>query len=499
VSADLAYHQLLRGYRERVLLESCVTALAWDEETYMPAGGVELRAEQQALLARLEHERAVDPRVGELLAEALAAGHPPTSVEARNLALLRREHDEACRVPRTLIEELARATTRAQARWEDARDSGDATPYLPALARVIELTQALADWLRGEGTRYDACLDEWEPDLTEREVVALFTTLQPPLQALVDRIAGADLGPEPAMAHRPIAPALQRQLSLAAAGWLGFDLERGRIDEAAHPSTMRLGPGDVRLTTRYFPDRVFPGLFATLHELGHGLYDQHLPAEHEGTPLGTPQSLGLHESQSRLVENVIGRSHGFWRGVLPEVRALLAPAFDDVDVDGVYRAINRVARTLNRVEADEVTYDLHIAVRVELERALLRGDLTVGDLPGAWDDAYAAVLVRPPDAAAGFLQDGHWAAGMFGYFPTYTLGNLIAAQLHAAAVASDRALEDELAAGRPAALLEWMRVHVHARGAAPRATIVLEASGAPLRPDHQLARLTRKYAELYRL
>jgi carboxypeptidase Taq len=261
---------------------------------------------------------------------------------------------------------------------------------------------------------------------------------------------------------------------------------------------MRLGPGDVRLTTRYLPRRPFAGLFATLHEVGHGLYDQHLPVEHYATPVGEPSSLALHESQSRLIENLVGRSRPFWRFALPRLQATLAPVFDGVTTDRIYAAVNRVARTTNRIQADEVTYDLHIAVRVDLERALLADDLTVADLPGAWADAYATHLVRPPTVSTGFLQDGHWAAGMFGYFPTYTLGNLIAAQLHAACVAAHPDLDEHLAAGRFAVVVDWLRDHVHRHGSLlPSRVIVERATGAPPGVDAQLARLTAKYAELF--
>lgn len=498
MAPDQAYRDLTALWRERALLESCATLLGWDEETYLPEAGVEVRAEQHALLARLEHERATDPRVAELLAEAEAAlVAAPDPVVERNLQLMRRDHEAAVCVPASLIEELARTTTRAQSAWEVARDDDDPAPYLPVLARVVELTCAWADCVRGEHSRYDACLDEWEPDLTEAEVVATLAALRAPLASLVDRVLGAPRLRAPALPS--ISVAEQREMSQAAARWIGFDLRGGRIDLAAHPSTMRIGPGDVRLTTRFDPHRPLRGLLSTLHEVGHGIYDQNLPAEYFGTPVGEATSLALHESQARLVENVIGKSLGFWRFAQPGL-SRVAPALAAFSADDLVHALCQVERTTNRVHADELTYDLHIAVRVDLERALLRGDLRCADLPGAWQEAYARVLVRPESDADGLLQDGHWAAGMFGYFPTYTLGNVIGAQLVAAAKQALGELDAQFAAGDFAPLLGWLgdRVHRHA-GLLPARAILERAVGAPLAPAALLARLTEKYSALYRL
>lgn len=495
MAPDRAYRELTALWRERALLESCATVLGWDEETYLPPSGVELRAEQQALLARLEHERAADPRLGDLLAEAehelTALGSAP--IAQRNLELMRQDYEAARSVPTSLIEELARQTTRAQGTWEEARDTGDASDYLPALQRVVDLTCAWADCVRDGDSRYDACLDEWEPGLGEAEVVELLGALRRPLTALLDRALGAT----PPHAAPPPLPAVpvdqQRAMSELAARWLGFDFDGGRLDTAAHPSTMRMGPGDVRLTTRFDPKHPLRGLLSTLHEVGHGLYDQNLPAEHFGTPVGEAGSIVLHEAQARLVENVIGRSLGFWRFAAPRL-AEVAPALGACTAEHLSATVRHVQRSSNRVFADELTYDLHIAIRVELERALLRGDLRCAELPGAWDEAYARELVRPASAAEGVLQDGHWAAGMFGYFPTYTLGNVVAAQLVAAASAQLGDLEDAFARGELAPLIGWLReaVHRHA-GLVPARTLLERATGRTLDPAALVARLSARY------
>jgi carboxypeptidase Taq len=487
-----AYQELIACYRERALLDSITTVLAWDEETYMPPRGDVHRAEQHALIARLEHERGRDPRLADLLALAETAGFAPDSFEAVNLRVWRREFEHARLLPTSLVEELARASTLARTAWEDARDRDDAHAFLPALARVVELVQASCDCVRGARSRYDACLDQWEPGLEETQVVALFATLRPQLAELAARFEQATATGDDALA-RPVAIATQRELNDAAARWFGFDLDRGRIDEAAHPSTMSIGPGDVRLTTRYTEQRPFEALFSTLHELGHGLYDQRVPPEHHGTPAGEARSIAIHESQARFVENVIGRDRAFLGFALPRLQAL-APALAGLDADRLARALNRVARTTRRVHADEVTYDLHIAIRVELERALIRGELAVTELPAAWADAYAATLVRPRDAADGFLQDGHWAAAMFGYFPTYTLGNVIAAQLARKLTAALPDLDALLGAGELAPIVSWLTEHVHRHGGRYTATeLVARITGGPLDPAAHVDRLVRRY------
>jgi len=514
VPADHAYRELLALYRERCLIESCASLLDWDAETYLPRGGVELCAEKQALLARLEHERATDPRMAELLAEAEAgtgagslarpgaegAGEcDPAEVRAANLRELRREHEKAVRVPVALVEEMARATTLAQGAWEAAHESGDPAPYLPHLSRVVHVIQQHAECVRASSaTRYEACLDSWEPGLDEAELGRLLDPLRAALTGLADRLTAA-AGQPPDLMARSVPVRTQRALARALITRFGFDFAGGRVDEAAHPSTIRIGPGNVRLTMRFEARRPMAGIFPALHELGHGLYDQNLPAEQFGTPIGEAPSLGLHEGQARLFENLVGRSRAFWQFFLPRLQAA-APAFRDLDLEQAYRAVNRVARTPDRVAADEVTYDLHIALRIDLERALIAGDLEVADLPAAWDEASARLLVRPRDPREGLLQDGHWAAGMFGYFPTYTLGNLIAAQLFRAALAAVPDLEQHIAAGSTAPLVDWLRGAVYRHGGLrPAAAIVERATGGPIAIDAQLARLRAKYGELYRL
>jgi carboxypeptidase Taq len=498
MSADAAYLELLHRAREHTLLGSCASLLEWDEDVHMPEGGAEHRAEQQALLARLMHLQATDPRLGELLAEAEARLQPrlaPGDPAAVNLRELREEYEKARLTPASLVEELARVTTLSYEAWRSAREHRDARAFLPWLARVVALKQAEADCLACGRDRYDVLLDEWEPGLRWATLGPMLARLREAVGPLLDRAIGRS-GPLPAVLTRPVDVRLQAEVAREVAEWLGFDFASGRLDEAVHPSTIRVGPGDVRLTTRFEPDAFTVSLFATLHELGHGLYEQYLPGEHFGAPVGEAPSLGLHESQARLVENHLGRARPFWQHLWPRLAPRFGAAFAGVTADDMWRAVNHPRREPDRITADELSYDLHIHVRVELERALVRGDLVAPDLPAAWAEAYRRVVgATPPDDLAGCLQDGHWAEGMIGFFPTYTIGNAIAAQLMQQLRGEMPALDDALAAGDPRPLLAFLRERVHRLGSLfSTGEVVRRATGAPLSIEPLIAHLTAKAA-----
>jgi carboxypeptidase Taq len=498
MSDDAAYLELLRRAREQTVLASCATLLEWDEDACMPEGGAEHRAEQQALLARLLHVQATDPRLGDLLAEAEAKLAPrlaPGDPAAVNLRELRDEHEKARLVPASLVEDVARVTTLAYEAWRSARERRDARVFLPWLDRVVTLKQAEADCLARGRDRYDALLDEWEPGLTWGTLEPMLTRLRLAVGPLLDRAIGRS-GPPPGLLTRLVDVRLQAEVAREVAEWLGFDFACGRLDEAVHPSTIRVGPGDVRLTTRFQPDGFTAGLFATLHELGHGLYEQYLPGEHFGAPVGEAPSLGLHESQARLVENHLGRSRPFWQHLWPRLAPRFGPNFAGLAADDVWRAVNHPRRDPDRITADELSYDLHIHARVDLERALVNGALAAAELPAAWSEAYRRLLgVTPPDDLSGCLQDGHWAEGMFGFFPTYTVGNAIAAQLMQRLRGDTPALDDALAAGDVEPLLGFLRERVHRLGSLfCTAEVVERATGAPLSVEPLIAHLTAKAA-----
>jgi carboxypeptidase Taq len=460
-----------------------------------------------ALLAGLHHEKATDPRIGALLGTLEGSGlvAEPESPAAVNVREIRRSFDRLTRLPRSLVEELARTTSLAQQEWIIARRKGDFGHFRPWLEKVVHLKQREAECL-GDGTiSYDALLDEYEPGATSQEISRLFVALRGALVPLVEAILGSRVRPDPAVVRRSGAGGYpldrQRIFGEAVAAVVGFDFRRGRLDTTAHPFCTGIGPGDCRITTRYDPADFSEALFGILHETGHGLYDQGLDPEHFGTPMGEAVSLGVHESQSRLWENAVGRSRPFWDHVFPLAQRIFHEALAGVSLDDFLFAINRVEPSLIRVQADEVTYNLHVLLRFELEQALLSGDLPAGDVPAAWNEAMHRLLgLMPPGDADGCLQDIHWSTGLFGYFPTYTLGNLYAAQLFAAAGAELGDLGPAFSRGEFAPLLEWLRARVHRHGRRYRpARLIEHATGAPPDPKPLIDALRTKYGALYRL
>ena len=489
------WDDLVDHLREAALLSSTGALLAWDQETYMPAGAGERRAEQLALVARLAHERAADARLGEWIE---ACAHGADEARAACLRELRRDHDRATRMPASLVSELAATESRAQQAWAEARAASSFERFRPWLQQMVALQQAKADCLKAaDQTRWDALADLYEPGARAADLQALFGPLPERLVQLRGRL---EAGSPPDMAFRKarIPRSHQESFVRAVGAQMGFDFDRGRVDSSAHPFCTNTG-GDVRLTTRFHDDNVLDALGSTMHEAGHGLYEQGLPREHYGTPLGEAASLGVHESQSRLWENHVGRSEAFWRWCWPVAQQHLGRACDGHTLDSVYRLSNLVQPDLIRVEADEATYDLHVMARFELETALIDGGLDVPDVPERWNALYRDYLgVEVPDDARGCLQDVHWSCGLFGYFPTYTLGNLYAAQFAAAAHRALGDLDEQLALGEFGPLRAWLteNVHRHGRRYTP-AELCERATGAPLSSgpflDYLESKLTRVY------
>jgi carboxypeptidase Taq len=498
---EIAYAELIRRTREQSLLASCAELLGWDEDTYMPPAGAEHRAAQLALLAGLQHARETDPAIGDLLAAVegspLVADHE--SAAATNVREIRRTYDRQTRLPRRLVEELASTAALSERAWAEARRAADFGRFRPWLDKVIRLKQREAESLALTADPYDALLDGYEPGARADELVILFDALRRELVPLVNALAYAPRRPDSACLRGSYPVERQRTFGESVAAGVGFDFRRGRLDTTTHPFFSPIGPGDCRITTRFGERNFCDGLFAILHEVGHGLYEQGLPPEHDGTPLGEVSSLGLHESQARLWENAVGRSRPFWQHFFPAARAAFPGPLAGVSLDEFHFAVNAVEPSLIRVGADEVTYNLHILIRFELERALLSGDLAARDLPGAWDEAYRHYLgVVPRDDAEGCLQDGHWAAGMFGYFPTYTLGNVFAAQLMARARRELGELDGAFARGDFGGLLGWLREKVYREGGRYSALRLIDrVTGSP--PDQRplVEGLRTKYGELY--
>jgi carboxypeptidase Taq len=496
MSPEDAYNEMTRLSRQESVLASCLELLEWDEEVCMPRDAVEHRSEQRALLAGLVHDRETDPRYEELLGavEGSALVEDPFSPVAVNVREIRRGYDKERRVPRRLAKEWARTTAMAQQSWAAAREHDDFASFAPWLERVFALARERADAVGYEGNRYDALLDDYEPGMTTDRVAALFTELEKDLVPLAAAVRGAPDVPRPVLA-REFPVERQKLFVEAAAHALGFDLHGGRLDLAHPPVCTQIGPGDVRIALRYDARDVTQGFLSMMHELGHALYDMGLDASYYGTPMGDAASLGLHESQSRMWENLVGRSDGFWQYFYPRLRSTFHESLNDVAMDTFRREMNHCAPGPIRVYADEVTYNLHITIRFELELALLSGDLRAAELPGAWNELYERRLgVRPANDREGCLQDIHWADGLIGYFPTYTLGNVYAAQLFAAADRAIGPLEDAFARGEFEPLREWLREHVHRQGMRwPVPELIERATGAAPDPSFLVESLTRRY------
>jgi carboxypeptidase Taq len=497
------YQDLLALTHKAALLESAGAVLGWDRETYMPTRGAEHRANQLSLLSGIHHQAATDPKIGKLL-DALNDSALNDSAEtdtAVNIREIRRGYDRQRKLPQCLVEETARVTALAQHHWSEARRHNDYPTFAPWLADVIRLKQEEASiiGMPGDGEPYDALLDEYEPECTSREVQNVFDQLRQKLVPLLDTIKGCSRQPDESILVREYPVAQQEQLGRMASAAIGFDFDAGRLDIAAHPFCSSTGPGDCRLTTRYDSKYFSGSFFGTLHETGHGLYEQGLKPEHWGTPLGGAVSLGIHESQSRLWENIVGRSPAFWEHFFPIAQQHFPDALGHTPFDDFMFAINAVKPSLIRVEADEVTYNLHIMLRFDIERALISGDLHVDDLPDAWNERFEHDFgIKPDSNANGCMQDVHWSAGLFGYFPTYALGNMYASQFFEAAASEIGDLNSLFAAGKFEPLLTWLRDHIHSQGRRlPAGRLVEVVTGRPLSDEPLMNHLNSRFLPLY--
>ncbi len=464
--------------------------LAWDQQVMMPADGGSARGHVLGTIHRMHHERLVAAELGALLGAAAEA-------EPRIARAVRRDHEVARRVPGELAEDMSRAGSDGYAAWLQAREDNDFAGFEPALRRNIELARRYADCFPEAEHPYDPLLDRYEPGTTAAEVSALFVRLREGLVPLLSEIA---MKPSRQALAGSFPVAAQREIALEIAHAMGFDPTGWRLDEAVHPFAASPSPGDVRVTSR-FDEHSLTGVFALMHEVGHGLYEHGVDPDLARTTVDTGVSLGVHESQSRLWENLVGRSPAFWEHWLPRLRERFPLSMRDVDLDAFMRAINVVRPTLIRVEADEVTYSLHVILRYELELALIEGSLDPGDLPRAWAAKMKQFLgVEVPDDLRGVLQDIHWSEGIIGYFPTYAIGNVLAVQLWNVARADMPELDDELRRGELSALRVWLRekVHRHGRLMTP-SELIEQAVGGPLDPVPMLEHLRAKYGALYDL
>ncbi len=483
------------------VLGSVAGLLGWDEQVNLPPGAAEQRGEQMGLLAELAHAEATAPGLGAALAaaETLDARGELADDERVVVTAARRDYDRATKLPSELVAEKARLSSEAYHAWAAARAARDFGAFAPFLEKHLAIARREAELL-GYGERpYDLAIDRHDPGLDAARVDALFTRLRAGLVPLARRIdakvAAARARGEAPVALRGFDVDAQRRVVRDVTARLGFDYARGRLDVSLHPFCEGSGD-DVRLTTRFNPDEPLDALYSSIHEAGHGLYEQGLPRAHAGTALGVAAGMAVHESQSRLWENQVARSRAFWRWLEPAFRAAFPGALEGVSGDQLHAAANTVEPGgMIRVDADEVHYNLHILLRFDLEKRLFAGTLAVADLPAAWD-ALAEEFFgrRPAHVGEGVLQDVHWSGGAFGYFPSYTLGNMIAAQLWSAAQARLPGLEAEFAKGEFGALLGWLRSEVHAHGRREDAfALTRRVTGAELGPEALLAYLAERY------
>jgi carboxypeptidase Taq len=496
--------------REIQRINSAASVLSWDQETHMPAGGGVARAEQIATLQGIAHQKLVSPETERLLGQAvdLTTGEPLNHDgelwDESAQSLLRevwRDYSRARKLPSEFVVKLSRECSLAQQVWAEAKEHNAFSEFLPNLKTVLELKREEAGFLGYQDSPYNALLDLYEPGSTVAGLRPLFDRLKSRLVPLLCRIQDSSVTIDDSLLFQSYDTARQLEFGRLVLIAMGYDFERGRLDLSAHPFTTSFHPTDVRVTTRVYEHDLASCLFSCIHEGGHGLYDQGLDPDHYGSPLGEAVSLGIHESQSRLWENCVGRSRAFWRFFYPILQQTFPHQLRAVDMERFYAAINRVKPSFIRVEADELTYNLHIMLRFEIEQDLIEGRTSPEELPEIWKAKMKAYLgITPTSDAEGVLQDVHWSFGAFGYFPTYTLGNLYAVQFYEQARIEIPHLEDEIAAGQLMVLRRWLGQKIHRWGRLfTPDRLCQRVTGTSLSPEPFLRYVERKYGELYRL
>jgi carboxypeptidase Taq len=503
MTAEARLEELWGRLREVSDLAAAGAVLGWDQATYMPPGGATARARQGATLSRLAHEKFTDPALGKLLdaLQPYADNLPADSDDASLIRIARRDFEKAVKVPADFVARWSAHSSASYDAWTRARPANDFATMRPLLERSLDFSRQYAEFFSPYAYIADPLIDGPDEGMTTATVLALFAELRAVLVPIVHAIAEQPLIDDSCL-RGAFPEGAQMAFGTAVIACVGYDMKRGRLDKTHHPFCTKFAAGDVRITTRVREDYLADCLFSVMHEAGHALYEQGVDPAFEGTPLNSGASAGVHESQSRLWENVVGRSRGFWEHFYPRLGEVFPGQFAGVPMETFYRAINKVARSLIRTDADEVTYNLHVMMRFDLELALLEGRLVVGDLPEAWRARFAADFgIAPPDDRDGCLQDVHWYAGAVGGgFQGYTIGNILAAQLHAAALRAHPEIPAQMAQGGFATLHEWLRVNLyrHGRKFTPD-QLVQRATGGPMQIAPYMAYLRSKYGELYRL
>ena len=490
-----ALDRLKERLTELVDLAGVGRLLSWDQQTKMPPAGVRHRADQMAALQRIAHERFTDPEIGRLLDELVSreASLDPDSDDATLIRLARRDYEKSVRVPASLRAEMARAAAEGRAVWVKAKAESDFTSFLPVLEHTVDLKLRYVDCFEPHEEPYDVLLDDYERETTTAEVRALFAELKPPLVELIAELRDREV--DDSFLTGEYAPHSQRALSHAVVDLFGHRPDSWRIDPTEHPFASGAGIDDVRITTNYHPDSL-ESLFSTMHEYGHGLYNHQLPPHLQRLPIGQSCSLGIHESQSRLWENLVGRGEPFWRFFYPRLQAAYPERLGDVALERFLPAVNKVEPGLIRIQADEVTYGMHVMLRFELEQDIVNGRVELRDLPDVWNGKMSDYLgVEVPDDVRGVLQDVHWSGGQIGYFSTYLLGTVMSVQIWDAARRDVPDLDERIERGEFGALRDWLGEHLHALGRKfPPQETLRRATGSTISAGPYLAYLREKYS-----
>jgi carboxypeptidase Taq len=483
-------------------LNNAGALLSWDQQTYMPEGATEARGNMLSTVGKLAHEMFVSDEVGKLLDELKpwAEQQDQDGEEYRLIKVTARDYDRSTRVPASFVMKQMQVVTMAHQAWMEARAKSDYSIFKPHLAKILDLTKEYISYFPKSDHPYDILLDGYEPGMKTADVKDIFGKLRPRQVELIKAIAKAKQVDD-SFLRQKFPGKKQLDFALMVAQKFGYDLRRGRQDLAPHPFCTNFSADDVRITTRINPKFLNTTLFGTMHETGHALYEQGVGHTWARTPLAGGASLGLHESQSRMWENLVGRSLPFWEFFYPQLKKVFPSQLDGVSLKKFYKAINKVQPSLIRVEADEATYNLHIMLRLELEIAMVEGSVSLDDLPALWNTKMQEYLgITPPNDAAGVLQDIHWSGGMIGYFSTYALGNLISAQLWEKFESMNPDIYDQMRKGDFSSLLSWLRVKIHQYGRKyDPAELVLRVTKKPLESEPYVKYLTKKYTDIYDL
>jgi len=501
--SDSKYQQLVAHLSEAHHLERAVAILQWDQQVKMPTGGAPQRAAQLAVLSRIAHEAFAQDKTARLLedAEREIDGMDYDSDEASMVRVAKEDYRLASKLPAEFVAELTRATSLGRGAWIEARATNTFRTFEPQLQHIIDLTLQRAEYLGYNEHPYDALIDEYERGITTAQVAEIFGAHKPALVGLIAAVQENSDAVDDSLVHQQFDIEKQKQFALDVIKAYGFDFERGRQDVSVHPFCTHFSRGDVRITTRFHDDFLNPALFGMMHEAGHGMYEQGSPERFEGTPLSGGTSLGVHESQSRLWENVVGRSKGFWIWALPKLQAYFPDELGSADVDSFYKAINKVGKSFIRVESDESTYNLHIMLRFELETDMVSGKVKVRDLPEEWNDRFESFFgITPPTDTLGVLQDIHWSMGLVGYFATYALGNLLSVQYYNKAVQQHPGIPDEITSGKFDTLRNWMQDNIYQHGRKFTSDeLTRRVTGESIQSRDYMQYLQTKFGDIYGL